>query len=132
MGRRLGIVVGVNRYQDNTFQPLQFAENDAHAFAQWLVNDKGGKWAPTNMQHVYGAHATKNLVESLILQTCLSEAQPDDLVLIYIASHAFLDTNSDGGYLALTDTSHSDSRTVLHIASLVQQIRVKSTENVTE
>ncbi len=126
MGRRLGLVVGVNSYQDNTFQPLQFAENDARAFAQWLVNEKGGKWAPADVQHVYGSNATRDLVESLVLQLCLSVAQPDDLVLIYIASHAFLDERSGEGYLALSDTFYENPTTGVHLSSLAQQVMTQS------
>ena len=126
MGRRLGLVVGVNSYQDTLFQPLQFAENDARAFAQWLVNERGGKWAPADVQHVYGTNATRELVESLVLQLCLSVAQPDDLVLIYIASHAFLNENSDDGFLALSDTSYRNPGTGLHLPSLAQKILTTS------
>lgn len=126
MGRRLGLVVGVNHYQDTIFQPLQFAENDARAFAQWLVNDRGGKWAPANVQHVHGAKATRNLVDSLVLQLCLSATLPDDLVLIYIASHAFLDERSGEGYLALADTSYRDTKTGLHLLTLAQQAMTKT------
>ena len=125
MGRRLGLVVGVNSYQDNTFQPLQFAENDARVLAQWLINDKGGKWAATDVLHVQGANATRDSIESLVLQLCLS-AQPDDLVLVYIASHAFIDERSGDGYLALTDTFYEHPNTGIHLLSLAQQITTKS------
>ena len=126
MSRRLGLVVGVNSYQDTKFQPLQFAENDARAFAQWLVNERGGKWAPADVQHVYGANATRELIESLVLQLCLSVAQPDDLVLIYIASHAFIDESSGEGYLALANTSYGNPGTGLHLPSLAQQMMTQS------
>ncbi len=126
MGRRLGLVVGVNSYQDTIFQPLQFAENDARAFAQWIVNERGGKWAPADVQHVYGANATRELIESLVLQLCLSIAQPDDLVLIYIASHAFLNESSGEGYLALANTSYGNPSTALHLPSLAQQVVTQS------
>ncbi len=126
MGRRLGLVVGVNSYSDNLFQPLQFAENDARAFAQWLVNERGGRWAPADVQLLYGTHTTRELVESLVLQLCLSIAQPDDLVLIYIASHAFLDQRSGEGYLALADTSSANPATGLQLASLSQKAMTQS------
>ncbi len=126
MGRRLGLVVGVNSYQDTIFQPLQFAENDARVLAQWLVNERGGKWAPADVQLVLGANATRELVESLALQLCLSIAQPDDIVLIYIASHAFLDERSGEGYLALANTSYGNPGTGLSLPMLAQQILTKS------
>ncbi len=126
MGRRLGLIVGVNSYRDTAFRPLQFAENDARAFAQWLVNDRGGKWAPADVQCVYGANATKSLVESLVLQLCLAVAQPDDLVLIYIASNAFVDANTGNGYLALADTTLNDTQTGLSLLPLAQQVLTRS------
>ena len=101
MGRRLGIIVGANSYLDPAFRPLQYAENDARALAQWLVNTKGGNWAPSDVQHVQGAYATRELVESLITQTCMHVAGPSDLVFVYFAGHAFLDETSGQGYLAL-------------------------------
>ena len=126
MGRRLGLIVGVNHYSDTMFQSLQFAENDARAFAQWLVNDRGGRWAPADVQCVYGTNATRDLIESLTLQLSLSVAQPDDLVLIYIASHAFIDANTGNGYLAFADTTLRDPRTGLHLLSLAQQLLMRS------
>src|SRR5512146_2742751 len=99
MSRHLGLIIGVNQYQDSTFEPLQFAENDARALAQWLVNTKGGRWSPPDMQLVQGSHATRELVTSLIIQTSLHLADPGDIVLIYFAGHAFLDEKSGEGYL---------------------------------
>lgn len=126
MSRRLGIVIGSNNYQDTTFQPLQYAENDARALAQWLVNAKGGKWSPANVQLVQGPHATKELVESLIAQMFLMVAEPDDLALIYFAGHAFLDEGSGDSYLALSNTQYHNPATALHLPTLMQQILGRS------
>jgi hypothetical protein len=126
MSRRLGIVIGSNNYQDTTFQPLQYAENDARALAQWLVNVKGGKWSPANVQLVQGPHATKELVESLIAQMCLMFTEPDDLALIYFAGHAFLDERSGASYLALSNTQYQNPATALHLPTLMQQILSRS------
>lgn len=104
MGRRLALVIGINQYQDAAFRPLQYAETDAKALAQWLVNERGGRWQPADVQLVMGAHATRELVESLIMQICVNVAGPGDLVLIYFAGHAFLDERTGDGYLALANT----------------------------
>src|SRR5947209_11691885 len=121
MGRRLGIIVGINSYQDTAFQPLQYAETDARALAQWLVNSKGGNWVPSDVQMVQGAYATCELVESMITQVCVNMAEAGDLVFVYFAGHAFVDERSGEGYLALANTSYSQPATGLHMPSLVQQ-----------
>ncbi len=125
MGRRLGLIIGVNAYQDTTFQPLQYAENDARAFAQWLVNVKGGGWSPGDVQLVQGSHATKELMESLIAQMCLTLAEPDDIVLLYFAGHAFLDERNGDGYLALSNTQYSNPPTGLHLLSFANQVMAR-------
>ena len=96
MSRRLGLVIGVNQYQDTAFHSLQYAENDARALAQWLVNVKGGNWSPPDVQLIQGQHATKELIESQLSQMCLSLAAPDDLIFIYFAGHAFIDERTGG------------------------------------
>jgi tetratricopeptide (TPR) repeat protein len=126
MSKRLGLIIGLNHYQDAQFQPLQFAENDAKAFAQWLVNTQGGKWSPADVQLVQGTHATKELVEPLIAQLCLQNAEPDDLILIYFAGHAFVDERTGEGYLALANTSYENSASGLHLFSFAQQVLARS------
>ncbi len=126
MSRRLGLIIGANNYQDATFQPLYYAENDARALAQWLVNVKGGRWSPANVQLVQGSHATKELAESLITQMCLTLAEPHDLALIYFAGHAFLDEHTGDGYFALSNTQYQNPATGLHLPTLLQQILGRS------
>ena len=126
MGRRLGLIIGLNQYQDTTFRQLQFAETDAKALAQWLVNVRGGKWLPSDVQLVLGAQATRELTESLIRQVCLNEAGPDDLVFIYFAGHAFVDEASGDGYLTLANTHYRQPNTALHLFSLVRNAMVGS------
>lgn len=124
--RKLGLIVGVNRYQDSTFQPLRYAENDARALAQWFVNAKGGKWNPPDVQLVQGVHATKELVESLLAQLYLQVAETGDEVVFYFAGHAFVDERSGDGYLALANTRYHDVSTAIHIRTLIQSTQSQS------
>ena len=126
MGRRLGLIIGVNSYQDATFQPLHYAENDARAIAQWLVNTKGGNWSPPDVQHVQGAYATRELIESLITRLCINTAEPGDLVFVYFAGHAFVDEASGEGFLALANTNAQQPATAIHLATLAQQCMSRS------
>ncbi|WP_338251268.1 tetratricopeptide repeat protein [Dictyobacter halimunensis] len=124
--RHIGLIVGMNRYQDSTFQPLQFAENDARALAQWLVNNKGGKWSPPDVQLVQGQHATRELIESLITQICLHKAEEGDSILLYFAGHAFIDERSGEGYLALTNSRYQDPSTCLSLHAFSQHVLTQS------
>jgi tetratricopeptide (TPR) repeat protein len=126
LARRLGLIIGINQYQDTTFRPLQFAETDAKALAQWLVNTRGGKWLPSDVQLVLGPQATRELAESLIMQVCLNEAMTDDLILIYFAGHAFVDASGGDGYLALANTYYQQPNTALHLFSLVRNAMARS------
>jgi hypothetical protein len=124
--RHLGLIVGVNQYQDRTFCPLQFAENDARALAQWLVNNKGGKWSPPDVQLVQGQHATRELIESLVSQICVQKAEEGDSILLYFAGHTFIDERSGEGYLAFTNSQYQDPTTCLSLLSLTQHILTRS------
>ncbi|MBV9441497.1 MAG: tetratricopeptide repeat protein [Acidobacteriaceae bacterium] len=126
MSRHVGLLIGINHYQDSTFCPLRFAENDAKALAQWLVNSKGGKWSPPDVQLVQGQHATRELTASLIAQSCTKIAEPGDIVLIYFAGHAFLDTQTGDGYLALANTRYQDASSGLSLRALVHNILSQS------
>ncbi len=126
MGRRLGLIIGINQYQHAAFQPLQFAENDAKALAQWLVNVRGGNWVPSDLQLVLGSQATYELAASLFMQICVNEAEPGDLVFIYFAGHAFVDEASGDGYLAFVDTRYRQPSTCLHLLSVVRHAMARS------
>jgi tetratricopeptide (TPR) repeat protein len=126
VGRRLGLIIGINSYQDAAFRPLQFAETDARALAQWLVHARGGQWNPADVQVMLGAQATHELIESLITQICLHMAGPEDLVLIYFAGHAFVDQASGDGYLAGCNTHAQQSSSGIHLFSLASQVMARS------
>lgn len=126
MSKHLGLIIGVNQYQDSTFRPLQFAENDARALAQWLVNTKGGRWSPPDVQLVQGQLVTRELIETLITQICINKATSGDVVLIYFAGHAFIDERTGEGYLALANSLYNDVTSCIHLKSFVQQIMLKS------
>jgi Flp pilus assembly protein TadD len=121
LGKRLGLIIGLNNYNDPAFRPLNYAENDARAFAQWLVNNRGGNWNPSNVQLVLGEQANSKLAETLIIQSCLSIAHQDDLVFMYFAGHTFLDEATGEGYLAFANTKVTQPSTAISLSSLLNE-----------
>ena len=126
MGRRLGLLIGIDNYLDTAFRPLQYAEADTGILAQWLINSRGGNWNPSDIQVVSGTQATKEWIESLLIQLCVHTAEPDDLVLIYFAGHAFVDGARGDGYLACTNTTYQQPASGIHLLSLVREAIVRS------
>ena len=126
MGRRLGLLIGIDQYLDSAFRPLQYAEADSSILAQWLANSRGGNWNPSDMQVVRGAQATTEWIESLLAQLCVHSAEPDDLVLIYFAGHAFIDEARGDGYLACANTIYQQPATGIHLLSMVREALVPS------
>ncbi len=126
MGKRLGLIIGVNNYQDPTFRSLQFAETDARALTQWLIHPRGGQWNPPDVQTVLGAEATRERVEAQLSQLCLQMATPADLILVYFAGYAFVDQVNGEGYLACSNTRYQQNASGLHLLSLVSQIMARS------
>ena len=122
MGRRLGLLVGINQYQDSTFRPLQYAETDAKAFARWLLDPRGGAWNPSDVLVTVGHEATKELLEAQLMQLCVHAADQDDFIFIYFAGHAFLDDTTGEGYLAGSNTIYSQPRSALSLSGLARQV----------
>ena len=122
MGRRLGLFVGINNYQDPTFRPLKYAETDARAFAQWLMDPRGGGWNPADAYVTSGLQATKERLEAQLVQLCVQTADPGDLIFIYFAGHAFIDESSGDGYLAGSNTIYSQPASAIHLLSLARQV----------
>jgi Caspase domain len=126
LGKRLGLIIGINNYQDTAFQQLHYAENDARALVQWLANNRGGNWNPSDLQLLLGAQATPELTETLTNQLCLHMAEQSDLFFLYFAGHVFLDEIHAEGYLAFANTGYKHLTNGLSIHSLVDKVMLRS------
>jgi WD40 repeat protein len=114
------LIVGIDNYTDTAhFIPLTFAQADASALYQLLIDPERGGWSPENVVYLAGEAATRDEIESQLRELCLVRAREDALVLIYFAGHAFLDPATRDGYLALRGTSAERPATGLHIPTLV-------------
>ena len=120
MTPRYAIIVGVDNYNDTThFIPLPFAQADAQALYELLIDPERGGWRPGDVVYLAGEAATRDEIESQLRELCLVRARQDDLVLIYFAGHALLDPATQDGYLALRATHAERPATGLHVPTLV-------------
>lgn len=120
MKHRYALITAIDYYNDTgNFIPLPFAQADARALYELLIDAERGGWKPEDVVYLEGEAATRDEVESQLRELCLVRAQADDLVLIYFAGHAFLDTATGDGYLALCTTQIERPVTGLHVPTLV-------------
>lgn len=85
-GQRWAVVVGISRFADKNVDLLQFTSDDAQSFADTLRDAKVGGF-PKDHVHVLlnEAATTRNL--KVELNWLARSAGPDDVVVIYIATH---------------------------------------------
>ncbi len=120
MEHRYALIVGIDNYTDTEhFGHLPFAQADARALYELLIDPERGGWRPEDVVYLEGNQADRDELESQLRDLFLVRAQADDLVLFYFAGHAFLDAATQDGYLALYTTSAERPVTGLHVPTLV-------------
>jgi uncharacterized caspase-like protein len=102
------LVVGVGKFRDPGIPALHFTAADATSFAQALTSANIGRFKPSNVAVLTDLQATtRNIREKL--NWLARSAQPDDLVVIYIAAHgSSRDFDTAGvNYIITADTEIS-------------------------
>ena len=80
------LVVGIGKFRDPGIPVLHYTTADATSFAQSLLSANVGRFKPSNVAVLTDLQATtRNIREKL--NWLARSAQPDDLVVIYIATH---------------------------------------------
>jgi uncharacterized caspase-like protein len=104
------LVIGISQFIDKGIPSLNFSTQDADAFAAELKDPEIGRFPAENVREITNAEATtKNIKEQL--NWIARSAQPNDLVVIYVATHGSprsLDSVSGVNYLITYDTEMYD------------------------
>ena len=84
--QKWALIIGISHFQDPAIPTLGYTTSDAKALAAELVDPGIGRFPPANVRILTDDQATtKNIKEQL--NWIARHAQPNDLVLIYVASH---------------------------------------------
>lgn len=109
--QKWALVVGISRFIDATVPPLRFTTADATSIADALKDPAIGRFPPANVHTLTDNQATtKNIKEEL--NWIARHAAPDDLVVIYVATHGTprtLDSAGGANYLVTYDTEISSA-----------------------
>ena len=105
------LVVGISRFADRAVPVLNYTTQDAAAFAAELKDATIGRFPPDNVRVLTDDQATtKNIKEQL--NWIARRAQPNDLVVIYVATHGSprtLDSAGGANYIVTYDTEIKDA-----------------------
>ena len=105
-GGRHALLIGIDRFDDEGFPDLDFAEADARGMAAAL-EDLGFETAQTVTTD--GPSSRAELLTTI--DAFLSARGPDDTVLVYVSTHGVIDfLGGERHYLAARDTCKSDLR----------------------
>jgi hypothetical protein len=101
------LVIGISQFQDPSLD-LKFTGKDAKDFASVLVDPKLGRFPVANVHTVTAGVTTRQLKEQL--NWLARSAEPDDLVLIFLASHGTSRSQdtADVNYVVTSDTDLKD------------------------
>lgn len=83
------LVVGINKYMNSSYS-LNYAQPDAKAFVNKIVETSGRIFKTVNKVEIYDEDATKeNIVQGF--KTIISKAKPEDVFVFFYAGHGSLD-----------------------------------------
>ncbi|MGA3034300.1 MAG: caspase family protein [Terracidiphilus sp.] len=104
--QKWALIVGVGNFTDAQIPKLNYTTADADAFAAALKDPSIGQFPADNVQELTNENATtKNIKEKL--NWIARQAQPNDLVVIYVATHGTprtVDSAGGANYLVTYDT----------------------------
>jgi len=125
---RWAVVIGISSYRvDSGLNNLQFADQDAVSFAERL---KASGWTDSSIRLLVNEEATKRTAE-IALESWLSKAGPDDLVVLYWAGHGFPDPEDpEKVYFACYDTDMRIPATGFRMDRVIETIKERNVRNV--
>jgi uncharacterized caspase-like protein len=111
--QKWALVVGISRFADSAVPTLNYTTSDAKSFADELKDPAIGRFPAENVKVLTDAQATtRNIKEQL--NWIARNAQPNDLVVIYVATHGSprtLDTAGGANYIVTYDTEIKSTQT---------------------
>ncbi|MBX5449148.1 MAG: caspase family protein [Thermogemmatispora sp.] len=103
-----GVLVGINRYQDERIDTLQYAATDAKRFYGQLVSSLAAE--DVSLQLLTDEQATRKAILMAIGELLPRQAGPEDVVLLYFAGHGSPETGEApdrvSRYLIAHDTEY--------------------------
>ena len=85
-GEKWALIIGIGTFTDSNIEPLRYTVNDAQSFADVLLDPKYGHFKAANVHTLTNDQATTRNIK-MQLNWLARSAAPDDLVVVYVATH---------------------------------------------
>ncbi len=89
-GKKLALIIGIDRFEDDRFVPLRFAERDADAVAAALEGFH-------RVVRLTGEQTRRPVILAALTELLREAQSPNDTVVVYISSHGSLAQRPGGG-----------------------------------
>jgi hypothetical protein len=108
-GRKYALIVGISKFSNNAggVSDLKYADADALALHKFLQTPAGGRFTPDNMLLLTNEQATLARLQQA-MKGFVSQPAPDDLILIFFASHGDADPRARQNLYFLTHDTDVD------------------------
>ncbi|PYP85729.1 MAG: hypothetical protein DMF61_15460 [Blastocatellia bacterium AA13] len=105
-GKKYALIIGISKFLNNGrgVKDLQYAHSDAASISEFLQSPAAGAFPSDNIKLLLNENATLAAVREA-LTTFIAKPGPDDLLLIFIATHGMPDPlNQQNHYFVMYDT----------------------------
>lgn len=102
------LLIGINKYKDNMFNELKFAEKGCSDISGILSDKDNGIFLKKNIKLLRGSEATTKKIREFIYQITLKGGEQRDIVLFYYAGHGFIGGEQQNPYISTYDTNVND------------------------
>lgn len=109
-GKKYALIVGISsfRYTETGFDNLKFADQDARSVQQFLMSPAGGRFPADNVLLLTNEQATLDRIREALSRFAVQPG-PDDLLIIFFASHGGPDPYAQQNLYFLAHDSKLDS-----------------------
>jgi uncharacterized caspase-like protein len=83
---RWALIIGIGSFTDKNIEPLRYTASDAQSFQEALVDPKIGGFKADHVHSLLNDEATTKNIK-IQLNWIARSAAPDDLVVVYVATH---------------------------------------------
>lgn len=85
-GTTRALIIGISKYNSIDYPDLEYTDNDAYSFNEWLLSDYGKIKSPENIKLLMDENASREKILGGVLWT-VQKSKPGDKVIIYFSGH---------------------------------------------